>query len=157
MAKRDRQMSSSRDGNTCKRLKKGSELEANVRELLAMQGWRVLPEHLVGHKSVDGVLEKTVDFGQSVRYALECKDYSRRMGRPEVTRIVADYSAIIGPGKLDGLLLVTSNGLSCHFGRPEKKTKFFRRRRSFGACSGNSRASNLQGVRTIRWRVFGVR
>jgi hypothetical protein len=88
------------------------EFEAEVRRLLELQGWRVSQEQVVGHKKVDGLIEKPDEFGRIRRMALECKCYTEQMRRDFVSGIYADYLPLIQKDLIDGILLVSTEGLA---------------------------------------------
>jgi hypothetical protein len=88
------------------------EFEAEVRELLELQGWRVTQEQLVGHKKIDGLIEKPDEFGRIRRMALECKYYSEPLHRDFVSGIYADYLPLIQKDLIGGILLVSMAGLA---------------------------------------------
>ncbi|EMS79880.1 translation initiation factor IF-2 N-terminal domain-containing protein [Desulfotignum phosphitoxidans] len=86
--------------------------EKEVRNLLTQQGWAVTPEHILGPKKVDAYAEKTTDFMQKKKIAIECKYYEKPLSKSEVVTIVVDYLPLIQNNYVDTLLIVTSNGLS---------------------------------------------
>jgi hypothetical protein len=85
------------------------QFEAEVRHLLELQGWTVAREQLVGHKKVDGIIEKRDEFGQIRRMALECKCYTEPLNRDSVSGIYADYLPLIQKNLINGVLLVITN------------------------------------------------
>lgn len=91
---------------------KGDAFELDVREMLALQGWTVTNERLLGHKKVDALASKTTEFGQFTRMAVECKDYLTPLTKTTVVGVVADYLPLLSDGRVDALLLITRHGLA---------------------------------------------
>lgn len=85
----------------------GKEFENDVCHLLRLQGWQVVPEHLLDHKKIDAYAEKLGDFGQKTRVAVECKDYSSPMSQQQVTQVYTNYLPLIQKGLIDRVVLVT--------------------------------------------------
>jgi hypothetical protein len=88
------------------------EFEADVRRLLAMQGWEIQSENIMGHKKVDSYAEKTGEFGRRRKLAVECKHYSSQMTQAQVTEIYANYLPLIEQNFIDQVLLVTLNDIA---------------------------------------------
>lgn len=86
--------------------------ELDVKELLRLHGWSVAAERLLGHKKVDCYAEKSAEFGQKYRIAVECKTYSSRLTREQVSAIYADYLPLVQQGQIDFILLVTKTGVA---------------------------------------------
>jgi hypothetical protein len=89
----------------------GKAFESHVARLLQASGYTVRPEELLGTKRVDVVAE-TIRFGRRQIYAVECKDHGRPLSREDVAKIIAGHSDLFDRGWIDGLLMVTRNGLT---------------------------------------------
>jgi hypothetical protein len=89
----------------------GKEFERTVRQLLALSGFEVEEEQILGHKKVDLVASKR-ELGKIRRYAIECKDHSKPIGARTLATIEADYMPLYERSQIDALLLVTREGLA---------------------------------------------
>lgn len=93
-------------------MNKGKDFENDVCHLLKLQGWQVIPEHLVGHKKIDAYAEKFGEFGENIRIAIECKDYSSPLKQKQVTHIYSNYLPLIQQNLIDKIILITRNDIS---------------------------------------------
>lgn len=88
----------------------GREFEADVKQLLHLQGWTVRDEQLLGPKKIDIYAEKSVYFGHTKRLAVECKDYSRRLTHQDIRLVYSDYRPLLDNSMIDEVLLVSRLG-----------------------------------------------
>jgi hypothetical protein len=89
-----------------------SEFERDVRELLQLQGWRVTPEKLLGHKKIDAFAEREDPLGSMLRVAVECKAWDKALSQQDVTSVYVNYQPLIETNHIDTILIVTQSGLS---------------------------------------------
>ena len=85
--------------------------EKEVGDLLALVGYRVYGERLLGYKKVDLYAEYDI-LGRTQRIAVECKQHSKPLSREQLLHIVVNYRPLYDSGIIDQLLLVTANGVS---------------------------------------------
>jgi hypothetical protein len=88
------------------------EFERDVRDLLHLQGWRVTPEKLLGHKKIDAFAEREDPLGSMLRIAIECKAWDKALSQQDVTSIYVNYFPLIETNHIDSILIVTKSGLS---------------------------------------------
>ena len=99
------------------------DFQDEVLKLLKLQGWDITPEHILGPKKVDAYAEKSTEFGDKARLAIEVKDIASALTKQKIVHIYSDYSPLIDTNKIDALLIVTRNGLTpaalsfCHQSR----------------------------------------
>ncbi|MCC9602878.1 NACHT domain-containing protein [Stieleria sp. JC731] len=82
-----------------------------VHGLLDLAGISVQSEVQVGHKKVD-LLCKEQRIGDTLTFAVECKDYSANLSKADVIQIVADYQPLLDTDQIREVLIVTRIGLS---------------------------------------------
>jgi hypothetical protein len=88
------------------------EFEISVHDLLRLQGWTIQSETLVGHKKVDCYATKKGEFGNQLKYLIECKYYSTVLQKDQIVKIYADYLPLLENKLANNILLVTENGVS---------------------------------------------
>jgi hypothetical protein len=89
----------------------GKSFEGEVAHLLALADFEVEREVLVGYKKIDlYILQRTL--GSRRRLAVECKAHGRRLTQSQVNLIYSNYKPLIDSNQVDGVLLVTRNGLA---------------------------------------------
>jgi hypothetical protein len=98
-------MSTGRDVNS------GKTFERTVAGFFRAAGYQVSPETLVDYKNIDLLVKYRV-WGEGRTAAVECKDYSRPLGKGQLERIWASYRSLYENGTIDELLVVSSHGFS---------------------------------------------
>lgn len=83
-----------------------------VKELLTLRGWRVYDERQLGPTKVDLYAEKEGEFGDLERIAVECKNYSDRLSKEALEKILLAYFPLIENKQIYRVLVVTRVGLS---------------------------------------------
>ena len=89
----------------------GDALRDEAANILSMKYGRPVLEARTGGKKTD-VLFRRQDFGKTTTIFVEAKDYTKRLGRADVSGIWADYSGLLRIHAPASLLIITKSGLT---------------------------------------------
>lgn len=89
----------------------GKDFEDETAYFLALANFEVQRELVLGYKKIDlYIVQHTL--GSTRRIAVECKAHGRRLTQAEVNSIYSNYKPLFDSNQIDGILLVTRNGLA---------------------------------------------
>jgi len=90
----------------------GRAFEERVEFLLGLQPSCRLERHQrIAGKDIDLVAHVDAGIAGPQVVAVECKDHDRALSRERIREVLFDYAPIVDKGLVDGLLLVTRNGV----------------------------------------------
>jgi len=90
---------------------KGDRFRDQVAALLTASGYNVTVELLKGHKRGDLFFEQT-SFGTKRRYAVEAKNWTKRLDKGDLEAILGGYISLMQSGTIDELIVVSPHALT---------------------------------------------